>query len=230
MKNFADTFVQTKTRVGVKTENDKSISTFILDLVSDDNRVDAINNFDNVLDYNSLDNKTKSLIFQEKKLTNFTKCISNRVIIHDDISGKFSSVGFAANSSIIDEINGKVVNYLIQVVDPDTFDVQLSELVVLTKEDEIILLEKTTDSTGVGLDNIDSNLALGEFNTEIATNNNLLFNPVEKFTKDHDIKILKTFYDEDVPGVVTNVIGSINLISANVGICLLYTSPSPRDY
>ena len=95
------------------------------------------------------------------------------------------------------------MNYLIQVVDPDTFDVQLSEIVVLTKEDEIILLEKTTDNYWVGLDNFDSNLALGEFSTEIASSNNLLFNPVEKFTKDHDIKILKTFYDEDMEKLLT---------------------------
>ena len=220
LKNFADTSVQQNVKVGVNSESDKSIATLILDVVSDDNRVDAINNFDYVLDYNSLGNKTKSLLFSERKLTNFNRCITNRVIIHDDISGKFSSVGFAENTSVIDEINGKVVNYLIQVIDPDTFDVQLSELVVLTKEDEIILLEKTTDSTGVGADSIDSNLKLGEFETDITESelNNLIFNPVEKFTRDHDIKILKTFYDEDTPGVSSNIIGSINLISANVGI------------
>ncbi|MEC8551123.1 MAG: hypothetical protein VXY93_11550, partial [Pseudomonadota bacterium] len=92
LKNFADTFVQRNVRVGVNTENDKSIATLILDLISDDNRVDAINNFDYVLDYNSLGDKTKSLIFKQKKLTNFNKCISNRVLLHDDISGEFSSV------------------------------------------------------------------------------------------------------------------------------------------
>ena len=163
LKNFADTSVQQNVAVGVGLESDKSISTLILDVVSDGSRVDAINNFDYVLDYNSLGNKTKSLLFSERKLTNFNRCIINRVIIHDDISGKFSSGCFAEKTSVIDEINGKVVNCLILVVDPDTFDVQLSELVVLTKEDEIILLEKTIDSTGVGADSIDSNLKLGEF-------------------------------------------------------------------
>ena len=73
-----------------------------------------------LLDFNRLGNKTKSLILSAKKLTNFNKCISNRVLIHDDISNEFSSVGFAANSSILDQINGKFVHYLIQVVDPDT--------------------------------------------------------------------------------------------------------------
>ena len=218
LKNFADTTVQSNVKVGLGTDNDKSIATIILDLVSDDNRVDAINNFDYVLDFNSLGFRTKTLLFSTKNLTNFNKCITNRVLMHDDISPNFSSVGFAADSSIIDEINGQIVNYLIQVTDPDTLDTQLSEIVVLTKEEQIFLLEKTSDTTGVGLDSIDSNLKLGDFETEIGTTNNLLFNPVEKFTKDHNIKILKTFYDDNISGISTNVIGSINLISANVGI------------
>ena len=68
MKNFADTFVQTNIRVGVNTENDKSISNIILDVVSDDNRVDAINNFDYVLDYNRLGNKSKSTYILREKI------------------------------------------------------------------------------------------------------------------------------------------------------------------
>ena len=219
LKNFADTFIETKTNVGIGTTI-PAIDVTILDIVSDDNRVDAINNFDNVLDFNRLGNKTKSLILSAKKLTNFNKCISNRVLIHDDVSNEFSSVGFAANSSILDQINGKFVHYLIQVVDPDTFDAQLSELVVLTTENDVLLLEKSTDSSGIGLDNIDGNSKLGSFETEIKLDGtkNLLFNPVEQFTKDHDIKIVKTFYDNDSLGVTTTVIGSIDLISANVGI------------
>ena len=68
LKNFADTFVQRNVRVGVNTENDKSIATLILDLVSDDNRVDAINNFDYVLDYNSLGNKNKIFNIPAEKI------------------------------------------------------------------------------------------------------------------------------------------------------------------
>ena len=94
------------------------------------------------------------------------------------------------------------------------------ELVVLTTENDVLLLEKSTDSSGIGLDNIDGNSKLGSFETEIKLDGtkNLLFNPVEQFTKDHDIKIVKTFYDNDSLGVTTTVIGSIDLISANVGI------------
>ena len=219
LKNFSDTFVETKTRVGVGTTVD-SISVTILDIVSDDNRVDAINNFDNALDFNSLGNKSKSLLLSEKKLTNFNKCITNRVLIHDDVSDEFSSVGFAANSTILNEITGKFVHYLIQVVDPDTFDAQLSELVILTTQEDVFLVEKSSDSAGVGLDNVDGNLRLGTFDTEIKSDGtkNLLFNPSEKFIKDHDVKMIKTFYDVDALGVTTSVIGNIQLVSANVGI------------
>ena len=217
LKNFADTFIQSRVDVRSSKTNEV-IRNFILDLVSDDNRVDAINNFDYVRDYERLKNKTKSILFSTRRLTNFNKCITNRVIMHDDISGRFSSVGFSANNSVIDTVNGRFVNYLIQIVDPDTFDTQLSEIIVLTTEDDVILLEKTSDTAGVGEDNTDGNLKLGEFKTETTDTDtvNLLFEPVEKFTRDHDIKILKTFYDIDILGTTTNVIGSINLISANV--------------
>ena len=219
LKNFADTFIQSQVSVGLARTNE-SIRNITLDLVSDDNRVDAINNFDYVIDDESQGNKTKTILFSTKKLTNFNKCITNRVIMHDDISSKFSSVGFSPDTSSIDEITGRFVNYLIQVVDPDTFDTQLSEIVVLTKEQDIILLEKTSDTAGVGLNNTDSNQKLGDFNTEITDTGvkRLIFDPVEKFTKDHDIKMLKTFSDVDILGITTNIVGSVNLTGSVVDI------------
>ena len=55
----------------------------------------------------------------------------------------------------------------------------------MTDEDDAILFEKTTDFTSI---------RLGDVKTEITTGGtkNLLFEPTDKFTKDHDIKILKT--------------------------------------
>jgi len=220
LKNFSDTFIESKVNVGVGTTSPKSTSTIILDVIGDENRVDAINNFDFVRDYNRLGNKTKSLLLQTKKLTNFSKCLTNRVLIHDDISDEFSSVGFKANNSVLNVIDGKVINYLIQVVDPDSSDTQFTEIVVITKENDIFMFEKSSDSTGVGEDNIDTNLLLGDFKTEIdiSGNKNLIFTPKDEFTKDHDIKILKTFYDENKSGISTNIIGNVNLISSNTDI------------
>ncbi len=219
LKNFGDTFIENKINVGVGTTT-KSISTIVLDVVSDDNRVDAINNFDFVLDFERLGNKTKTLLLSSKNLTNFNKCLTNRVLIHDDISDKFSSTGFAANTTIVDTIRAKIENYLIQVIDPDTFDVQFTELVVFKTENDAFLLEKSSDSCGVGLDSIDGNLKLGDFETEIKDDGtkNIIFNPVEKFTRDHDIKVLKIINDENILGIDTTTIGNIKLISSNIGI------------
>ena len=61
-------------------------------------------------------------------------------------------------------------NYLIQIIDPDTFDTQFSEVVVLTDEDDVILFDKTTDFT---------TSKLGDLKTEITStgDKNLLFEP-----------------------------------------------------
>ena len=144
-------------------------------------------------------------------MTDFSRCISNRVLIHDDISSEFSSVGFSANNSIIEELDADFGNYLIQIIDPDTFDTQFSEIVVLTDEDDVILFEKTTDFT---------TSKLGQLKTEITTggDKNLLFEPTEKFTKDHDVKILKIDFNTDLVGINTNSIGSIRQTGSNVGV------------
>ena len=125
-------------------------------------------------------------------MTDFTRCKTNRVLVHDDISETFSSEGFESTNTIIEPLVEDFAQYLVQIVDPDTLDSQFSEIVTITTESDAFLLEKTTDFTTV---------KLGDFETEILASGtkNLLFEPTEKFTRDHDIN------------------------------CLLYTSPSPRD-
>ena len=208
LKNFADTSVQNTIQVGVGATS-TSLSTVILDVVNENNRVDAINNFDFVTDFDTLNNKSKNLQLQNRVLTDFTRCISNRVLIHDDISDQFSSVGFSANTTVVEELTADVGNYLIQVIDPDTFDTQFTEVVALTDEDDAILFEKTTDFTSI---------RLGEVKTEITSNGtkNLLFEPANKFTKDHDIKVLKIDFNTDLVGINTNSIGNVKLTGVNV--------------
>ncbi|MEC8551229.1 MAG: hypothetical protein VXY93_12100, partial [Pseudomonadota bacterium] len=193
-----------------------SLSTIILDVINEKNRVDAINNFDLVKDFDTLNNKSKNLQFTTKVLTDFSRCISNRVLIHDDISSRFSSVGFSANDTVVEPLTEDFGNYLIQIIDPDTFDTQFSEVVILTDEDDAILFEKTTDFT---------TSKLGDFKTEITSGGtkNLIFDPVEKFTKDHDIKVLKIDFNTDLVGIATNSIGSIDLTGSNVGVSSVIT-------
>ena len=210
LKNFADASIQNNAKIKIGTAS-TSLSTIILDVVNENSRVDAINNFDYVKDFDILNNKSKNLQFTTKILTDFSRCISNRVLIHDDISSEFSSVGFSANNSVIEKITADFGNYLIQIVDPDTFDTQFSEVVVLSDEDDIILFDKTLDFT---------TLKLGDLKTEITAggDKNLLFEPVEKFTKDHDIKILKIDFNTDLVGINTNSIGSVKQTGSNIGV------------
>ncbi|MEC8551810.1 MAG: hypothetical protein VXY93_15040, partial [Pseudomonadota bacterium] len=164
LKNFADTSIESQVSVGIGTTaltNDLIVLDVlnVLDL-EEQQRVDAINNFDLVRDYDTRPNSSKFIELSNRVLTDFTRCKSNRVLVHDDISDKFSSTGFQENNTVIEELTEDYGNYLIQIVDPDTSDIQFSELITLTTTDNAFLLEKTTDFT---------TLKLGDFSTEITS-------------------------------------------------------------
>ena len=215
LKNFADTSIESQVSVGIGTTaitNDL----IVLDVLNilgleEQQRVDAINNFDFVRDYETRGNSSKFIELSNRVLTDFTRCKTNRVLVHDDISDKFSSTGFQENNTVIEELTEDFGNYLIQIVDPDTSDVQFSELITLTTTNDAFLLEKTTDFT---------TLELGEFSTQITSSGekNLIFTPTEKYTKDHDIKILKIDFNSDLVGIGTQAVGQIDLVGSNVGV------------
>ena len=215
LKNFSDTAITSNLQVGVG-EVRESNQTVVLDVgnvleLNDKQRVDAINNFDFARDYDTRVNGSKFLTFQNRTLTDFTRCKTNRVLLHDDISEGFSSDGFESTNTVIEPLVEDFANYLVQIIDPDTFDAQFTELVVLTTESNAFILEKNTDFT---------NIKLGDFDTEILATGtkNLLFTPTEKFTRDHDIKLLKIDFNTDLTGIGTNGIGSIDLTGVNAGI------------
>jgi len=219
LKNFSDTLLETNVdvRVGLgSTEASKAV--IILDVFGE-KRVDTINDFDHVIDYDARDNKSKFIDFKHKKLTDFTKCKTNRVLIHDDISGKFSSKGGQDQYTEIEEIGTNFIKYHIQVVDADTFDVQFTDLIVLTSTDSAYILERSTDF---------SNTLLGEFKTNVDYFNRktLEFTPLEKFEKDFDIKVLKTSFNTDTISDSVQEIGSIDLIGKNVQVAAAQTAMS----
>ena len=215
LKNFADTSVTSNISVGVG-EVRESNQVVVLDVgnvleLEDKQRVDAINNFDFARDFDTRVNGSKFLTLKNRTLTDFTRCKTNRVLIHDDVSDTFSSEGFENTNTVIEGLTEDFGNYLVQIVDPDTFDSQFTELVTLVDENNAYILEKTTDFTTTKLGDFDADiLATGD--------KNLIFTPVEKFTKDHDIKILKIDFNTDLAGINTNGIGSIDLTGINIGI------------
>ena len=215
LKNFADTSVVSNLKVGVG-EVRESNQVVVLDVgnileLRDKQRVDAINNFDFARDFDTRTSGSKFLTLQNRSLTDFTRCKTNRVLLHDDISATFQSEGFESTNTVIEPLVEDFGNYLIQIIDPDTLDSQFSEVVTITTESDAFLLEKSTDFTTI---------KLGDFDTEtLATGTkNLLFNPTEIFTRDHDIKVLKIDFNTDLSGIGTNSIGHVDLVGVNTGI------------
>ena len=217
LKNFADVGVTStgSARAGL---GGTTTSIVVLDVVNE-RRVDTINNFDNTVDVDveqsniGLGNflKSNKLQIQNRKLTSFTECRTNRVLIHDDISDKFSSRGFQDTFAEIEEVDAQdnVVRYTIQIVDPDDGHVQLSELVLQTTDEDTFLFEKYSAH---------SNHRLGTFSADVDDigTRSLFFTPTDPFETDHDIKILrKSYLYQQLPagdvGIGTSAFGSVTL-------------------
>ncbi len=214
LKNFADTVVET-TLVGVGIGSTFfTTPTLVLDVVGE-RRVDTINDFDLGIDFEPRESgntrDSKFVDFQNAKLTDYSKCKTNRVLIHDDISGRFSSKGIQDLFTEIEELNTNYARYLVQIVDADTFDIQISDLIVLTSTENAYLIEKSLDY---------SNMKLGDFSADVDyfKRKTLLFTPTDKFDKDHDIKLLKTSFNTDNITDGTKEFGSVDLIGNNVSV------------
>ena len=120
MKNFSDTSIESKVTVGVGTTAITK-DLIVLDVnnvlgLEDKQRVDAINNFDFSRDFDTRTNSSKFVELSNKVLTDFTRCKTNRVLVHDDISNKFSSTGFQENKTVLEELTEDYGNYIIQII------------------------------------------------------------------------------------------------------------------
>jgi len=217
LKNFADVGISSTANVSASAEG-STIAITTLDINSE-KRVDAINLFDNSIDDNPKESlignflQSNSLQVQNRKLADYIECKTNRVLIHDDISGEFSSSGFKDIFKEIEEIDtlDDHVRYLIQIIDPDTGNIQITELVLQSTNLNAYLFTKY---------NTFSEKLLGTFRADVDTfsRKTLIFDPVDPYNTDHDIKILKkTYLYQDLPvditGIGTENFGSINLTS-----------------
>jgi hypothetical protein len=118
-KNFADTQILNKATVGVGSTSQLTI----FYQITNENRVDTINNFDLVQDYDVFNNTSKFLKFKNKKLSDYLKCKTNRVLEIDDISSEFSSP---------DEINSFELTFdgtpiFMKTFDPSTINLSTGE-------------------------------------------------------------------------------------------------------
>ena len=218
LKNFADVGITSSINVGIGTTI-QSTPVIVIDLIGD-KRVDTINNFDLARDFDARPEndptKSKFVTFDNLKLTDYTLCKSNRVLIHDDISGKFSSTGFKDLFTEIEEVNSDFTKYLIQIINPDTKDVQFNEVVVLTTQNDAFIVEKSKDF---------SNMLLGEFDalSDSFQRKTLTFTPTDRFDRDHDIKVLKTEFKSSALISDTKSIGSVDISGTNVKVAIANT-------
>jgi len=218
MKNFADLEIVSESRTSLNSLDSQSIP--LIDVVSE-KRVDDINNYDLAVDYDVTGNISKFIRFKSKRLTDYIQCKTNRVLNVDDISTRFSNKEDLRNGYVdISEFypNEGYSRFLIQIRNPNPSPIylnqtQISEVIVLTDSENIFTLEKTH------LSNTDTSLGRfdGDFSGETAV---LRFLPRDPVKEDYDIKVLRTSYTTNLPGISTYNFGSIKLTSfiSSVGI------------
>ena len=210
LKNFSDT--QIISQLDKKVSYASTTNDIIVLDVSDEKRVDAINNFAQVIDIDTSSSgaKSKFLKFRNRKLTDYIKCLSNRALVMDDISPLFSNRESNADLfTNLDIPDDTYANYLIQVINPVTLDKEVSEIVILNDQDNIYILEKGSIKTN----------SLGEITSKSDSEGQFVrFIPDDPYDTDYDIKFIKNRFNSDINGIGTQSIGFVNLTSANQGV------------
>ena len=220
LKNFSDTGITTVSRVSIGSSLE-STSTATLDIISD-NRVDTLNFFDLGIDVDTLPDeinptKSKFIKFNNKKLSDFINCISNRVLSIDDFSSEFSNSGASESELFVDTHNYSLLDgysrFLVQVIDPAGSERQATEIITLpSPTDDIITFEKGSldNRSDHQIANLEGDLSDGSLS--------LRFTPFEKFNTDYDIKIIKNKFTSSGIGSTSITVGFVDLISSNQSV------------
>jgi len=216
LKNFSNTEVINDTESGLTTSKDFSIS--LREIVSE-NRVDTINNFDFVTDVDTIQNSSRFLKFENKQLSDYILCKTNRVLQIDDISDLFSNSEASLETfSRIDllEDNQKYNRYLIQVVRDDYSEVQYDEIIILTDVNNNTFTFEKGSISNIGL-STSNHEKIGEFSILETTDNQLYltFEPNDPYSKDYNIKYLNNYFSNYNLGIGTASFGFIDLIASS---------------
>ena len=228
LKNFSDTGITSisQVRVGIGSTL-QSTSTTGLDIITE-KRVDTLNFFDEGVDVDTLPDeinpvKSKFIKFNNRKLSDFIDCISNRVLSIDDFSLQFSNAGSIGSDLFVDAHDYSLLDgysrFLVQVVDPVGSERQATEIITLpSPSGDIITFEKGTldNRSDRQIANLEGDLSDGSLS--------LRFTPFEKFNTDYDIKILKNKFNSSGVGSDSINVGFVNLISSNQTVSASETS------
>jgi len=202
----------------------------------DENRVDTIYNFDNVVDIDVVGSKSKFLKLENKKLTDYIELRSNDVLSIDDISNQFSN----SDADVTPYVNlvklgdNNYENYIFRVTNSDNTQIQFNDLTIINDDTSSFILDNeflvnrgTNETPGEEYGTFD--LYTDNFNDTY-----LRFNPDDPNNTDYDIKLIKQTFNSIVSGVGTTSIGfvdltgSVNIESTGTGISTIITLDSGK--
>ena len=213
LKNFSDTEIIQNASSGI---GSAEYTESLYDII-EENRVDTINNFDLVLDVNTLGNNSRFLKFNTKRISDYIECKTNRVLEIDDISSQFSTSDQPVNTTLkVATItpSNKYNRYLVQITSSNYSESQFSEIIILNNDSDIFTLEKGTISTGFSTETgYESNL-IGDISGYLDESGvyYLRFDPKEGYNTSYNIKYLNTKFTNFTTGIGSTSIGFVDLI------------------
>ena len=204
LKNFADTEISSNTSAGLSTTNDGI--TIIYDVI-DKKRVDTINNFDNVIDVDVIDSKSKFLKLKTKRLTKYTELTDINVLTVDDLQNQFSnSESESTEFLLVDELDDRTYfNYLMRVSSEDGTELQLTDITILKNELESSIVENESISGQ------EFNYGIFDLFTDETEKTFLRFVPNDALNTNYDLKVIKQIFNTDISGVGRQSIGFVDL-------------------
>ena len=212
MKNFSDSGISSTANIGI----DSKDSTEIIYDVIGENRVDVKKDVDLVVDSDTTNNSSRFISFDELRLSDYIRCISNEVLSIDDISDSFSNLNSDSTEYLnLDTFSGGnlFTNYLFRINNIDGSEFQLSEIIIVSNDNTNILFEKSNiinSNTSLPEDNIADFTLFNDSQTQL---DYLRFTPKNTLTEDYDLKILSHNYNSSTDGIGTYSIGPINISS-----------------
>ena len=209
LKNFANVGIGSTTKAGIST--DTNVTMINQDLITH-NRVDEINIFDNAKDVDVSLNRSRFLEIQNKKLTSYIECKTNRVLKIDDISSEFASSSVLGQKSPNIILDDEYNNLLVQIIDTATNNIQSTELTIFRDSTDIFTLEKANVSN--------TNDSLIDVRSKIEDNISILSLLPKVVNSNFAIKIYDSSFNTSSIGISTQSVGFIDLVgvTTTVGI------------
>ena len=213
LKNFADVGIGTTVASEAGLTSTTNATTVVRDIFGEE-RVDTIYNFDQAkdIDVDATGTKSKFVKLKSTKLTDYIECISNRVLAIDDFSDTFSNSESRLSGYVDTLIDSSTANYLVQIRNPSTNDIQVTELELYQDSDDIFTVETSNLYSTTN--------PLGEL---LGTTNNqgspiIRFKPTDTFDSDYDLKFVKNTFNSSLTGIGTLSFGFVNLVGVNTTV------------